>query len=146
MEVAISSPGLYSCMAKHLYQHRRRDLDGDREGHAVHHETVTIIGENDFIISIFDNHAGLVQNIACDESSDIPIACHLLEYTICHLLAHCGDHRGRWDKCSNDISTMFEFASRDVVPLARSVFSEVPLLGDEPWLPQNPLKYFKAFQ
>ncbi len=48
-----------------------------------------------------DQQVGLVQKILCDKSEYAHLnACHMLEGTICHLLQHCGDSRGRFDSCS----------------------------------------------
>lgn len=46
---------------------------------------------------------GLVQNILCDRpEKSHQNACHLLEGTICHLLKHCGDDKGRFYNCTFD--------------------------------------------
>jgi hypothetical protein len=46
---------------------------------------------------------GLVQRILCDKAHQAhENACHLLEGTVCHLLEHCGDHRGRFVSCTYD--------------------------------------------
>jgi hypothetical protein len=63
-----------------------------------------------------DQQVGLIQKIMCDASDKShQNACHLLEGTICHLLQHCGDDRGRFLDCS------FSFNINAVVPFLERV-------------------------
>merc|ERR1711991_1130497 len=60
--------------------------------------------------SLVDYQAGLVQKILCDKYEKSHLnACHLLEGTICHILQHCGDSRGRFYQCeySFDLSSIY---------------------------------------
>ena len=68
----------------------------------MHHESVTLVVEHDWVNNMFDDHGGLVQMIECDRKEQaVMTACHMLEGTICHLLKRCGDHRERWQTCEH---------------------------------------------
>lgn len=44
-----------------------------------------------------------MQRIQCDMAAHAhQMACHLLEGTVCHLLEHCGDGRGRFSGCTHE--------------------------------------------
>lgn len=68
----------------------------------MHHHSVAVVTEFDWITQV-DRQVGLIQNILCDyEDKAHQNACHLLEGTICHLLQHCGDDKGRFVGCEYD--------------------------------------------
>jgi len=68
----------------------------------MHHHSVAVVTEFDMITQV-DRQVGLVQNILCDhEGKAHQNACHMLEGTICHLLEHCGDDKGRFAGCEYD--------------------------------------------
>eukprot|EP00611_Tribonema_gayanum_P001910 TRINITY_DN11405_c0_g1_i1.p1 TRINITY_DN11405_c0_g1~~TRINITY_DN11405_c0_g1_i1.p1 ORF type:complete len:963 (+),score=216.15 TRINITY_DN11405_c0_g1_i1:3-2891(+) len=65
----------------------------------LHHESVAVIPEHDFVPMI-DTQVGLVQTVTCKASAKaLQGACHLLEVTLCELIDHCGDNRGRFTGC-----------------------------------------------
>merc|ERR1740121_956442 len=69
----------------------------------MHHESLTLVVENDWVNGIFDDHGGLVQMMTCERSQEsLQLACHMLEGTICHLFKRCGDPRRRWDACTHE--------------------------------------------
>ena len=108
--VAIGPPGVYLSLAKHQRQlfkmktegGQRVDLNSELSHHWMHHESVTLVVEHDWVNNMFDDHGGLVQMIECDRKEQaVMTACHMLEGTICHLLKRCGDHRERWQTCEH---------------------------------------------
>jgi len=66
------------------------------------HQSLAIVTAFDLVTQI-DQQVGLIQNIQCDHQDKAvhTSACHLLEGTICHLLKHCGDHKGRFMTCES---------------------------------------------
>lgn len=70
----------------------------------LHHSSISVIPEYDFVPMI-DTQVGLVQRIGCvDSAKALQNACHMLEGTICELVNHCGDPRGRFSSCQFDYS------------------------------------------
>lgn len=52
------------------------------------------------LIPLVDSQVGLVQRVVCEKPRLAhQNACHMLEGTICSILNHCGDSRGRFNKC-----------------------------------------------
>lgn len=128
--VSITPPGIYWSLAKHS-----RHMDeaptgveaGESENHAydvskwMHHKSLTLVVENDWVNGIFDDHGGLVQMMTCDRSHEsLELACHMLEGTICHLFNRCGDPLNRWNTC------LHEYVLKDTVKTtATKVLREV---------------------
>eukprot|EP00640_Fibrocapsa_japonica_P003413 CAMPEP_0113951972 /NCGR_PEP_ID=MMETSP1339-20121228/89015_1 /TAXON_ID=94617 /ORGANISM="Fibrocapsa japonica" /LENGTH=310 /DNA_ID=CAMNT_0000960429 /DNA_START=1 /DNA_END=933 /DNA_ORIENTATION=+ /assembly_acc=CAM_ASM_000762 len=64
------------------------------------HQSVAVVPDHD-PISMVDTQVGLVQHIMCSSSRlAIQNACHMIEGTLCELLSHCGDPRGRFTGCT----------------------------------------------
>jgi len=122
--VSITPPGIYWSIAKHYRSHSRLAAaaaaevpaeNGHRESEDpsgfnvndiaswMHHQSLTLVVENDWVNGIFDDHGGLVQMMTCDRSQEsLELACHMLEGTICHLFNRCGDPQRRWDACAHE--------------------------------------------
>jgi len=106
--VAIQPPGVYWSLAKHQRQlfkgkNRQHEFSTELEHHWMHHESVTIVVEHDWVNHIFDAHGGLVQMLECErKEQSLLVSCHMLEGTICHLMKRCGDYRHRWHSCVHD--------------------------------------------
>ncbi|CAK0838586.1 unnamed protein product [Prorocentrum cordatum] len=111
--VGITPPGIYWSLAKHNYFFGRNGTDaplGARRDAGIsnwmHHQSLTLVVENDWVNGIFDDHGGLVQMMTCDRSEEsLQLGCHMLEGTICHLLSSCGDVHGRFTACSHEFLT-----------------------------------------
>eukprot|EP00392_Amoebophrya_sp_AT5.2_P009437 g9465.t1 len=85
--VAFQPPGIYHSIAK--FQQVKRDT---KNYDFVHHDTLNVIVESDWINYIFDEHGGLLQQIGCDyPSRSMYLSCHLLESVINHLYKSCGE-------------------------------------------------------
>jgi hypothetical protein len=85
--VAFSPPGAYMSLSKHLFRHakeRRQQVE------AAHHQTISVLAENDWVSQVFDTHGGLVQRITCSTDHMAIVGCHMIENTVCNLLRHCG--------------------------------------------------------
>ena len=128
--VTFSPPGLelshrkYAVLNKDGTLHRLDNANG-----ALHHQSVAVVTEYDVITQV-DTQVGLVQRIQCDKKSQAhQNACHLLEGTICHLLEHCGDPRGRFQSCeyAYDIGSvlppLLRFAGRNKFMLILGLLS-----------------------
>ena len=64
----------------------------------LHHQSLTVTVDADFINYIFDHHGGLLQQINCDlPARSMYLACHTLEGTINHWFKSCGDSRERFE-------------------------------------------------
>merc|ERR1711959_431511 len=102
--VSITPPGIYWSIAKHHRQNekaggveQRMSNDAGDTSRWMHHQSLTLVVENDWVNGIFDDHGGLVQMMTCDRSHEsLELACHMLEGTICHLFNRCGDPLNRW--------------------------------------------------
>ncbi|CAD7925903.1 unnamed protein product [Amoebophrya sp. A120] len=87
--VAFQPPGVYHSIAK--FQQVKRDM---KAYDFVHHETLNILVEDDWINNVFDEHGGLLQQIGCDyPNRSMYLSCHLLESVINHLYKSCGEDR-----------------------------------------------------
>ncbi|CAM9261345.1 unnamed protein product [Ascophyllum nodosum] len=65
----------------------------------LHQMSVSVIPEHDFVPMI-DTQVGLIQLISCSTSGQaLQMSCHMLEGTICDIVRHCGDERGRFTDC-----------------------------------------------
>lgn len=145
--VTVTPPGIYWSIAKHQRmdevaaaggrrQHQRRGGNAAAQNNNwLHHQSVSLLVENDWVNGIFDNHGGLVQMMSCERSEEsLQLACHMLEGTICHLLRRCGDPRGRWQACRHhfDLHSQISDTARTV---ARRVLpnSLRGLLLDSTW-------------
>jgi len=98
--VTFSPPGLELSHRKYSMQNKDGSFSRlSNSAGALHHQSIAVIIENDIVSSV-DAQVGLVQLITCDKDSQAHMnSCHLLEGTICHLLEHCGDPRGRFTSC-----------------------------------------------
>jgi lipase ATG15 len=154
--VSITPPGIYWSLAKHS-----RHMDeaptgveaGGSENHAydvskwMHHKSLTLVVENDWVNGIFDDHGGLVQMMTCDRSHEsLELACHMLEGTICHLFNRCGDPLNRWNTCLHEyvlkdtVKTTATKVLRDVLPpnIEDRVSGLWERLSTRPSSPQEP--------
>lgn len=101
--IAINPPGIYTSIAKHLRTSDRSMDPVDDLSSWMHHQSLSLVVENDWVNGIFDDHGGLVQMMTCDRSEEsLQLACHMLEGTICHLFNRCGDMRQRWTACAHE--------------------------------------------
>lgn len=130
--VGITPPGIYWSLAKHarLAEDRHRPTIYDPSSGAgpdvaswMHHQSLTLVVENDWVNGIFDDHGGLVQMMTCDRSQEsLELACHMLEGTICHIFNRCGDSRNRWESCTHEyvlkdtVTTTATKVLREVLP------------------------------
>jgi lipase ATG15 len=135
--VGITPPGVYWSLAKHQQRGSQAYSGGTEFGddlsNWMHHQSLTLLVENDWVNGIFDDHGGLVQMMTCDRSQEsLELACHMLEGTICHIFDRCGDPRRRFDSCAHEYvlkdtlqSKTFEVL-REVMPSGiESVFTDV---------------------
>ena len=128
--VTFSPPGLELSHRKYAVLNSDGSLHRlDNSNGALHHQSVAVVTEYDVITQV-DTQVGLVQRIQCDKKSQAhQNACHLLEGTICHLLEHCGDPRGRFQSCeyTYDLASMFppllRFAGRNKLILILGLLS-----------------------
>lgn len=101
--IAINPPGIYTSIAKHMRISDRSMEHVDDLSSWMHHQSLSLVVENDWVNGIFDDHGGLVQMMTCDKSEEsLQLACHMLEGTICHLFNRCGDMRQRWTACAHE--------------------------------------------
>lgn len=76
----------------------------------LHEMSVSVIPEHDFVPMI-DTQVGLIQLISCStEGKALQLSCHMLEGTLCDLIKHCGDERGRFTDCA------FEYNMSHLLP------------------------------
>jgi len=103
--IAITPPGIYMSIAKHHRTQDKEEASGENSDLSswMHHQSLTLRVENDWVNGIFDDHGGLVQMMMCDRShQSLQLACHMLEGTICHIYKRCGDPLGRWYDCAHN--------------------------------------------
>jgi hypothetical protein len=106
--VSITPPGIYWSLAKHAWQAADQAnaepwTGGGDAARWMHHQSLTLVVEDDWVNGIFDDHGGLVQMMTCDRSQEaLELACHMLEGTICHLYDRCGDPLNRWESCTHE--------------------------------------------
>ncbi|CAM9894670.1 unnamed protein product, partial [Chrysoparadoxa australica] len=94
--ITFSPPGIAQSYRK-FRAHRWKLVGLDKDN--LHHRSVAVVPDMDFVTKV-DSQTGLTQHIACrTEEKAAQFSCHLLEGTICELLNHCGDHRGRFTGC-----------------------------------------------
>ena len=86
--VTFLSPGMYQTASKFFYHRKDRQFVDQ-----VHHQSVSIQVENDFVGKFLDSHAGLVQTITCSVDHLAPLTCHLVDNSVCNLIRHCQDPR-----------------------------------------------------
>jgi len=114
---AVQPPGIYHSIAKFAFDQKK-----DIPASWVHHEQITIVVEGDFINNSFDDHGGMVQTLQCAEPDlSLQMACHMLEGTMCHILRHCGDPRGRWTHCEWEFTPPVQFTLQFVWESVTSV-------------------------
>lgn len=93
--VTFSPPGL----GQNFRKFRPQTGPGGLTRGDLYHGSVAVVPENDPVARV-DTQVGNIQHIMCkSESLALTNACHMLEGTLCELLAHCGDHRGRFTRC-----------------------------------------------
>jgi hypothetical protein len=86
--------------------------------HFVHHQSVNLVVEDDWVNNIFDDHGGMVQRIYCDlPSKSMYLSCHTMESTLQHLWRSCGDERERFD----ELQWKFEVFSEEMQSKMHSV-------------------------
>ncbi len=105
VSLSFEPPGLGTSYRK--YSVDVRDASGNSQTLKVQrdfldHQSFALVTAFDPVPHV-DQQVGLIQNIQCDhkDSSINSFACHLLEGTICHLVKHCGDPRGRFVGCDS---------------------------------------------
>ena len=102
--VSFGPPGLGLSYRK--YSIEEENSDGNvikiRNKAQMDHQSLAIVTAFDLVTQI-DQQVGLIQNVQCDHQDKAvhTSACHLLEGTICHLLKHCGDPKGRFMTCES---------------------------------------------
>ncbi|CAM9609451.1 unnamed protein product [Chrysoparadoxa australica] len=95
--VCFSPPGV-------AQSYRKFRLSETLDRSFLYHTSVSVIPEHDFVPMV-DTQLGLVQNIMCSTSAKaLQNSCHMLEGTLCDLIKHCGDHRGRFTDCKFDFN------------------------------------------
>jgi len=146
--VAITPPGVYQSIAKHRSLQKRQGrvpkMPVDSEIAAphldstasIHHQSLSLVVENDWISAIFDKHTGMVQTMTCDRSDmALQLSCHMLESTLCHIHRHCGDHRHRWNSCDHEYrlhATILEvgkMATKEGIAFVRSAWATSAVIG-----------------
>ncbi|OQR97765.1 transmembrane protein, partial [Thraustotheca clavata] len=106
--VSFSPPGSVQTYGKLVHDIAGEDSVVDRR--RLHHLSTCVIPEYD-PITMIDTQSGLIQRITCDSSHlSMQLSCHMNEGTLCNLVQHCGDHRGRFSTCSFEhrVSTISE--------------------------------------
>lgn len=95
--VTFSPPGVVQSYSKLVHHIGGQSMKVDRA--KLHHHSVAIVPEYD-PITMVDAQAGMVQKISCNTPHlSWQLSCHMLEGTLCNLLEHCGDPRGRISSC-----------------------------------------------
>jgi len=158
--ITINPPGIYYSIAKHqrqYFKHKFGTAAGrEMQPQWMHHESLTMVVENDWVNHIFDEHGGLVQMMECElKQQAIVAACHMLEGTICHLLRRCGDHRHRWDTCehefdvhgsiSSTVQTVADEVKSRVLPSVSEGSERPPTQTWEDWLTPKRASYIFFF-
>jgi hypothetical protein len=65
----------------------------------------------------------MIQRIQCErQEASHKNACHMLEGTVCHILKHCGDARGRFESCE------FDYEMSAMMPWLRNFFNEYKVI------------------
>jgi len=147
--VGITPPGIYWSIAKHNrnssggaavarepLQAAAQSKGGDVSSW-MHHQSLTLVVENDWVNGILDDHGGLVQMMTCDRSQEsLQLACHMIESTICHIFNRCGDPWRRWDTCHHEYVLTDQMQSATLKVL-RGVLPDMLLDWiDKPKLPE----------
>ncbi|CAE8659732.1 unnamed protein product [Polarella glacialis] len=124
--IGIQPPGTYHSLAKHQAMHPRGHAM-EEGSHVLHQKSLSLVFEGDWIQN-FDNHGGLVQTMACDQSAQSLIGgCHVLEGAVCHLLQHCGDHAGEFRTCThvyNPVDSTLELLD-SIVPFVQQCWQSI---------------------
>ena len=125
--VTFLSPGMYQAASKFFY-HTASRTSGKASADMIHHQSVSIQVENDFVGKYLDSHAGLVQTITCSVDHLAPLTCHLIDNSVCNLIRHCKDPRwpGGCDfKYDFDIFINATFPEQSYQELHRLVLSPI---------------------
>ncbi|KAF0696287.1 Aste57867_12985 [Aphanomyces stellatus] len=95
--VSFSPPGSVQTYSKLVHDITGQDVVVDRS--QLHHESTCVLPEYD-PITMVDSQSGLIQRITCDTPHlSMQLSCHMIQGTLCNLLDHCGDDRGRFAAC-----------------------------------------------
>lgn len=95
--VTFSPPGFVQSYSKLVHDIGGKSTKVNRAN--LHHLSVAVIPEYD-PVAMIDAQAGMIQKISCDTPHlSMQLSCHMLEGTLCNLLDHCGDPRGRIASC-----------------------------------------------
>lgn len=122
--VTFSPPGVVQSYSKLVHHIGGMSLKVDRAN--LHHHSVAIIPEYD-PVTMIDAQAGMVQKISCNTPNlSWQLSCHMLEGTLCNLLEHCGDPRGRISSCQfeHQIASITE----DLAPQIAVAFTPTALI------------------
>ncbi|OQR80755.1 transmembrane protein [Achlya hypogyna] len=109
--VSFSPPGSVQTYSKLVHDIAGEGSVVDRR--RLHHLSTCVIPEAPEYdpITMIDTQSGLIQRITCDSSHlSMQLSCHMNEGTLCNLVQHCGDHRGRFAACDFEhrVSTLSE--------------------------------------
>ncbi|KAF0747017.1 hypothetical protein AaE_007898 [Aphanomyces astaci] len=112
--VSFSPPGSGQTYSKLVHDIAGQDMQVDRS--RLHHECTCVLPEYD-PVTMIDTQSGLIQRITCDTPHlSMQLSCHMIQGTLCNLLQHCGDDRGRFSSC--------QFEHR-ITSLSQDVFEAV---------------------
>ncbi|ETV87688.1 hypothetical protein H257_01175 [Aphanomyces astaci] len=112
--VSFSPPGSGQTYSKLVHDIAGQDMQVDRS--RLHHESTCVLPEYD-PVTMIDTQSGLIQRITCDTPHlSMQLSCHMIQGTLCNLLQHCGDDRGRFSSC--------QFEHR-ITSLSQDVFEAV---------------------
>jgi len=152
--VSITPPGIYWSLAKHSRLSDMAKTDDEQQASGagadasrwMHHQSLTLVVENDWVNGIFDDHGGMVQMMTCDRSQEsLELACHMLEGTICHLYNRCGDPLNRWEACTHEyvlkdtVKTTATKVLREVLPDDfENKLTDVWNQAQQLWAPHDP--------
>mmetsp|Transcript_17962 Transcript_17962/g.50898 ORF Transcript_17962/g.50898 Transcript_17962/m.50898 type:complete len:648 (+) Transcript_17962:3-1946(+) len=145
--VVISPPGIYWSLAKY-FRHGSGPSGGATGKDAaswMHHQSLTLMVENDWINGIVDDHGGLVQMMTCDRPNEaVSMACHAIEGTICHIFSRCGDPLRRWASCTHEyvikdylISKLVKMLHEMLPPRIGSTLGSLWTWSKQPLLPST---------
>lgn len=115
--VTFSPPGVVQSYSKLVHHIGGQSMKVNRAN--LHHHSVAVVPEYD-PITLIDAQAGMVQKISCNTPHlSWQLSCHMLEGTLCNLLEHCGDPRGRISSCQ--FEHRITSVTEDLIPkLART--------------------------
>lgn len=122
--VTFSPPGFVQSYSKLVHDIGGTTIKVNRAN--LHHLSVAVIPEYD-PVTMIDAQAGMIQKISCDTPHlSMQLSCHMLEGTICNLLEHCGDARGRISSCK--FEHKITSVTDDILPKLAAVLSTESLV------------------